>query len=78
MNNKINSWSVPILHFDPTLLIFLKMKRVRLQINYYDSLQDLSPIVTITMVTGFLPSLLTLMEGLEAHWSVNKDRDDGC
>ena len=67
MNNKINSWSVPILHFDPTLLIFLKMTRVRLQINYYDSLQDLSPIVTITMVTGFLPAVLTLMEGLEAH-----------
>ena len=27
------------------------------------------------MVTGFLPSLLRLMEGLGAHWSVNKDRD---
>ena len=33
-------------------------------------------LVTITMVTGFLPSLLRLMERLEAHWSVTKDRDD--
>ena len=33
-------------------------------------------LVTITMVTGFLPSLLRLMEHLGAHWSVTKDRDD--
>ena len=32
-------------------------------------------LVTITMVTGFLPSLLRLMERLGAHWSVTKDRD---
>ena len=29
----------------------------------------------VVMVTAFLPSLLSLMENLGAHYSVNKDRD---